>query len=64
MYRPMFFFTPALVAGDWSALGTPYLGGWVGPRTSLDDMEYTKVLTLMGLKVQLFGHQAHSQLLY
>jgi hypothetical protein len=51
MYRSTFFFTLALVGGEWSASrpgrftpgeiapGTYWIGGWVGPRTGLDDME-------------------------
>jgi hypothetical protein len=40
------FFTSALVAGERSASrpgrftpGTHWIGGWVGPRAGLDDME-------------------------
>jgi hypothetical protein len=44
------FLTSALVGGEWSALrpgrftpgegapGTHWVGGWVGPRTGLDDL--------------------------
>jgi hypothetical protein len=50
--------TSALVGGEWSAsrLGrftpgekapvTHWIGGWVGPRTGLDDMEKRKFLTV------------------
>jgi hypothetical protein len=45
------FLTLALVGGEWSAshlsqftpveiaTGTHWIGGWVGPRTGLDDVE-------------------------
>jgi hypothetical protein len=58
------FLTSALVRGEWSAScpghftpeerapGTHWIGGWVGPRTSLDDIQNRKFLTLLGLKHQ------------
>jgi hypothetical protein len=57
------FLTLALVGGDRSASrpaallsgkdppGTHWIGGWVGPRASLDDMEKRKFLTLPGLEL-------------
>jgi hypothetical protein len=48
------FLTWILVGGEWSALrpgrfvpgerapGTHWIGGWVGPRTGLDDVEKKK----------------------
>jgi hypothetical protein len=63
------FLTLALVGGEWSAShpdhftprvkvpGTHGIGGWVGPRAGLDDMEKKKLLTLLGLKLQPLGHQ-------
>jgi hypothetical protein len=30
---------------------THWMGGWLGPRTSLDDLEKTKFLTLLRLKL-------------
>jgi hypothetical protein len=40
------FLTSTLVGGEWSASrprrftpGTHWIGGWVGPRAGLDDME-------------------------
>jgi hypothetical protein len=54
-----------LVAGDeWSALrlgrftpgerahGTHWIGGWVGPRPGLDDVEKRKFFTLQGLELR------------
>jgi hypothetical protein len=70
------FLTLALAGGEWSAShlccftpgerapGTHWLGGWVGPRAGLDDVEKRKFLLLPGLELQTFGHPARSQLLY
>jgi hypothetical protein len=56
------FLTSALVRGQWSASrpgrfnprergpGTHWIGGWVGPRAGLDDVEKSKFLTLPGLE--------------
>jgi hypothetical protein len=32
------------------------IGGWVGPRTDLDDVERRKILPLPELKLQLLSH--------
>jgi hypothetical protein len=52
--------TSALDGGKWSASrsgcfkperkapGTHWIGGWVGPRTGLDEVERRKFLTLPG----------------
>jgi hypothetical protein len=57
------FLTSALVGGEWSASGhgrftpgertpsTHWIGGWVGPRASLNDVEMRKFLTLQGLEL-------------
>jgi hypothetical protein len=67
------FLTLALVGGDWSASrpgrfalverapGTHWIGGWMDPRTSLDDVEKKKILTLPGLKLWSLGRPACSQ---
>jgi hypothetical protein len=44
--------------------GTRWFGGWVGPRTRLDDVETRKFLTIPGLEFQPIGRPALSQLLY
>jgi hypothetical protein len=61
-----FFLISALVGGEWSASGpgeiapgTHWIGGWVGPRTGLYDVEKRKFLTLPGL-----DHPGRSQSLY
>jgi hypothetical protein len=58
------FLTSALAGGEWPAslfgrftfgertLGTHWMGGWVGPRAGLDDVEKRKFLTLPGLEHQ------------
>jgi hypothetical protein len=68
--------TSALVGGEWSASrpgrftpgerapGTHWIGGWVGPRTGLDDVERRKFLTLPGLELRPLGRPARSQSLY
>jgi hypothetical protein len=52
------FLALALVGGEWSAtrpdrftpeeiaLGTAWIGGWVGPRTVLDEVERRKICSL------------------
>jgi hypothetical protein len=53
------FLTSALLAGgEWSASfaghftpGTHYIGGWVDPRTALENVEKRKCLTLPGLEL-------------
>jgi hypothetical protein len=70
------FLTSALVGGEWSASrpgcfipgerapGTHWIGGWGGPRVSLDDLEKRKFLTLPGLELRPLGRLARSQSLY
>jgi hypothetical protein len=62
------FMTSALVGGEWSAsrpgrftIGTHWIGGYVSPRTSLDDVEKKKFLTLPGLELRLLCRPARSQ---
>jgi hypothetical protein len=62
--------TWALVGGEWSASlagrftseerapGAHWIGGWVGPRTSLDDMKKRKFLPLPGLELRPLVHPA------
>jgi hypothetical protein len=69
------FLTSALVGGEWSASlssrftpgeiahDTHWIGGWVGPRAGLDDVEERKFLTLSGLDLRPFCRPARSQLL-
>jgi hypothetical protein len=68
--------TSALVRGERSpsrpcrftrwekAPGTHWKGGCVGPRTSLDDLQKRKFLTLPGLELKPFSRSARSQSLY
>jgi hypothetical protein len=75
MYRYTFFLTSALVGGEWSASrpgrfnpgerihGTHWLGGWVDPRTGLDD-EKRKFLALPGLELRPLGRPARSRSVY
>jgi hypothetical protein len=68
--------TSALDGGEWSASypgrytpeerasGTHWIGGWVGPRAGVDDVEKRKFLTLLGLEFRPLGHPTRSQSLY
>jgi hypothetical protein len=63
------FLTSALVGGEWSALplgrlipgervpGTHCIGGWMGPRTGLGDLERRKFLPLPELELRLSAVQ-------
>jgi hypothetical protein len=67
------FLTSAPVGGEWSASrpgrftpgerapGTHWIGGWVGPRAGLDNVEKRKFLTIPGLEIRPLGHAARSQ---
>jgi hypothetical protein len=58
------FINIGLTAGEWStshpssfttrekAPGTHWIGGWVGPRAGLDDMDKRKFLTLPRLELR------------
>jgi hypothetical protein len=43
---------------------THQIGGWVGPRTSLDDLENRKLLIPPGLELRPLGHPVPNQSLY
>jgi hypothetical protein len=47
-----------------SSPGTHWIGGWVGPRAGLVDLEYRKLLPLPGLELRPLGRPAHSQSLH
>jgi hypothetical protein len=42
------------------APGTHWIGGWVGPRTCLDDVKRRKMLSLPGLELRPLGRPARS----
>jgi hypothetical protein len=70
------FLASALVGGEWLAsrpgrftpgervAGTHCIGGWVDPRTGLDDVEKRKFLALEGLELRPLGRLARGQSLY
>jgi hypothetical protein len=70
------FLTSAIVGGEWSASrpcrftpmerapGTHWTGGWVGLRTSLDDMERRKILSPTGTRTPSSRPPASSHSLY
>jgi hypothetical protein len=41
------------------APGTHWIGGWVGPRAGLDDVEKRKFLTLPRLEIRPLGRFTH-----
>jgi hypothetical protein len=70
------FLDSAIVGDEWSASrpghftpgeranDTHCIGGLVGPRAGLNDIEERKFLTLPGLELRPLGRPARSQLLY
>jgi hypothetical protein len=70
------FLNSELVGGDWSdscpglfirgeiALGTHYIGGWIGPRTGLDDVERRQIFPLPGVEFRPLACAARSQSIY
>jgi hypothetical protein len=64
--------TSAPVGGEWSASrpgrftagesvrGTHWIGGWLGHRTGLDDVEKRKFLTLPGLELVASRYTDHA----
>jgi hypothetical protein len=64
--------TSTLVGGEWSASRpgrfthgetapvNNWIGGWVGPRTGLDDVEKRKFLLLLGLELRHLGRPLHT----
>jgi hypothetical protein len=63
--------TSALVGDEWSAsrldsftTDTHLIGGRVGTRTGLDDVEKRKIVLVPKLDFRPFGHPARSQSLY
>jgi hypothetical protein len=65
------FLTSLLAGGQWSASrpcrftpGAYWIGGWVGSRTDVDDVEKRKIFTLPGHKLRTLGRPALSQSQY
>jgi hypothetical protein len=52
------FLTSALVGGQLHAPATHWIGGWVGPRASLGDVE--KILDLTGTRTPVASYYADS----
>jgi hypothetical protein len=73
MYRFAFFFTSALVGGEWSASrpgcftpgerapGTHRIGGWVALRAGLDEVKKRKFLIVPEFELRSFGRPVCSQ---
>jgi hypothetical protein len=71
IYRSTFFLTSALVGGEWLASrpgritpGAHWIGGWVGPRACLDDVEKRKFFTLSELELRSLDRPTCSQSLF
>jgi hypothetical protein len=58
------FHDPATLPPGKRAHGTHWIGGWVGHKTGLDNMERRKILAVSGLELWPLGCPAHSLLLY
>jgi hypothetical protein len=54
-------FTPWPLYPRERAPDAHWIGGWLGPRTGLDDVESRKVLPLPGLELRPLGRPASSQ---
>jgi hypothetical protein len=64
-WRRVVSFTPLpLYPRGKSPPGTHRIGGWVGPRAGLDDVEKGKFLTLGGLELRPLSRPVCSQSLY
>jgi hypothetical protein len=69
MYRSTFGYEwsasrPCRFTPGERAPGAHWIGGWVGPRASLHDVEKRKFLTLPGLELRPLGRPARTQTLY
>jgi hypothetical protein len=76
MYRRKYSEISTLVGGEWSAsrpgrfisgeraLGTHWIGGWVGLKTVLEDVERRKILPLAAIELRLLGRPTRNQTLY
>jgi hypothetical protein len=63
IYRSTFYLTFAIFGNEWpasrpgrftpgeTAFGTHWIGGWVDPRSGLDDEEKRKFFTLPGVEL-------------
>jgi hypothetical protein len=70
------FLISALAGGEWSASSpghftpaerdyyTHWIGGWVGPRAGLEDVEGREISPLPGIKLRPLSRPAFSQSLY
>jgi hypothetical protein len=57
-------FTPRPFYPQGRSPGTHWIGGWVGFRDGLDDVEKRRFLTLPGIKLRPLGRPARIQSLY
>jgi hypothetical protein len=71
MYKPTLF-TSALAGDEWPASrpgrftsnerapDTHWIGGWVGPRTGLEDADKRKFLSQQGVELRSLGRPARN----
>jgi hypothetical protein len=57
-------FTPRPFHPRRKSAGTHWIGGWVGPKTGLDDVEKSEISPLPGLELRTLGRPARSLSLY
>jgi hypothetical protein len=55
---------PGCFTPGGSAPGTHCIGGWVGPKAGMDDMETLNFLSLPELELRLLGRPTRNQSLY
>jgi hypothetical protein len=60
-WRWVVSFTPRPLYPRGKSHSTHWIGGWVGPRAGLDDVEKRKFLTLSGRQLRSVGGSACSQ---
>jgi hypothetical protein len=48
------------ISGE-TASGTHWIGGWVGPRAGMDDVERRRILSLSGLELRPLDPEARGQ---
>jgi hypothetical protein len=63
-WRWVVSFTPRPLYRWGRSLGTNWIGGWVGPRAGLDNVETRMFLNVPGLELRSLGRPVRSQSLY
>jgi hypothetical protein len=63
-WRWVISFTPLPLYPRERPSSTHWIGGWVSPKTGLDDVERRKIMLLARLELRPLGHPARSPSLY